>query len=839
MEYIGEHLWVGFSGHALAILAFVSSILAAFAYAKGTNAKLAEDQQGWKKIGRISFWVHGASIFAVIGLLFFIMIARYYEYEYVWGHTSNDLPFRYIFSAFWEGQEGSFLLWMFWHVVLGIILLFTAKKWEMPVMSSLSVVQVFLSSMILGLYFGVGDARIGANPFMLLRDVHAAPIFNMPNYLESVEGTGLNPLLQNYWMTIHPPTLFLGFASTVVPFAFAVAGLWTKDHKGWIKPALTWSLFSAAILGTGILMGGAWAYEALSFGGYWAWDPVENASLVPWLIMVAGVHTALVARNTNHSIRSTYIFFILSFVLIVYSTFLTRSGVLGETSVHAFTEMGLEWQLIIFMAACTIWPLSMYFARVKGIPKPQKEESAYSREFWMFVGALVLLFSSVLITATTSIPVWNKIADGFSWMVGGGDVPNIAPPEDEIEHHNRFQLWIGVLIGLLSATGILMRYKVREVKESYSRFLLNHMGIAFAGALAVTIPVMLWSGIYAWQYWLLVGCGMFTVIANLDYIITVLRGKIKVSASAVSHIGFGLLMLGVVFSGVLKRPISEGFTSIEVNDLNPQSKKNVLVAKGQAVDIAEGYKVEYVRDYAEGNQQFFELKFTKRDTAGNILDEFSTFPNVIRDSLPRGKFKFRAANPNTRHYIGRDVFTLAVPSWAFEDEEEKKKDKEKWETHVIEQGDTFYTKKHYVVFTNVGTELPAEEMGYSFQEGDIPITAILEVHAMDSDTMWQAKPFLYIRGSQPSNIPYVLKDLGLTFRFAQILPRSKDKMEMQIDVLDGNPEGEYVVVQALLFPGINWVWLGSIMMMIGFLMGMLQRMGVMARRKEKNGVEEI
>ncbi len=835
MNYIGEHLWVGWLGHALAILAFISSLLAAFAYGKGTNAKLETDRKSWKLLGRASFWVHGASIFTVIGLLFFIMIARYYEYEYVWGHTSNDLPFRYIFSAFWEGQEGSFLLWMFWHVVLGIVLMFSAKKWEMPVMSSLSIVQIFLSSMILGFYIGAGDARIGSNPFVLLRDMHAAPIFNMRNYLEQIEGTGLNPLLQNYWMTIHPPTLFLGFASTVVPFAFAIAGLWTKDHKGWIRPALSWALFSGAVLGTGILMGGAWAYEALSFGGYWAWDPVENASLVPWLIMIAGIHTALVARNTTHSIRSTYIFFILSFVLIVYSTFLTRSGVLGETSVHAFTEMGLEWQLIIFMAACAIWPFSMYFARVKGIPKPKKEESSYSREFWMFVGALVLLFSSILITATTSIPVWNKIADGFSWMVGGGDVPNIAPPEDEIEHHNRFQLWIGVLIGILSGMGILMRYKIREVKSSYRNFLLQHLGLALGISVIITVPVMLWTEIIAWQYWLLVGTGIFTVVANLDYIITVLRGKIMVSGSAVSHIGFGLLMVGVVFSGVLKRPISEGFTSIEVNDLNPQSKKNVLVAKGQAVSIAEGYTVEYVRDWAEGNQQFFELEFIKRDSSGKILNQFKTHPNVIRDSLPRGKFKFRAANPNTRHYLNRDVFTLAVPGWAFEDEEaeQKKAEEEKWKSHIIEQGDTFYTKKHYVVFSTVGTDLPAEETGYQYQEGDIPITAVLEVHDVDSDTMWVAKPFLYIRGSQPQNIPYQLKEIGLTFRFAQILPQGKDKMEMQIDVLDGNPDGEYVVVQALIFPGINWVWLGSIMMMIGLLMGMFQRMGYVNGKQEE------
>ena len=144
-------------------------------------------------------------------------------------------------------------------------------------------------------------------------------------------------------MVIHPPVLFLGFASTIVPFAYAIAGLWKKDHS-WTKPALPWSLFSTAILGTGIMMGAAWAYESLTFGGYWAWDPVENASLVPWLVMVSGFHTLLIYNATGHSLRATYMFFLLSFLFVLYATFLTRSGILGLSSVHAFTEEGMNFQ---------------------------------------------------------------------------------------------------------------------------------------------------------------------------------------------------------------------------------------------------------------------------------------------------------------------------------------------------------------------------------------------------------------------------------------------------------------------------------------------------------------
>src|SRR5258706_1279788 len=193
--------------------------------------------------------------------------------------------------------------------------------------------------MVLGIY--ILGYKIGSNPFVLLRDEMAnAPVFQRPNYLELIqEGNGLNPLLQNYWMTIHPPVLFCGFASVTIPFAFVISSLLRKDWDGWVKPALPWTLFSTAILGTGILMGGAWAYEALSFGGYWAWDPVENMSLVPWLVMIAALHGNFISRHTGHSIRTTYLFYIISFLLAVYPTFLTRSGIFGKESVHAFTQM--------------------------------------------------------------------------------------------------------------------------------------------------------------------------------------------------------------------------------------------------------------------------------------------------------------------------------------------------------------------------------------------------------------------------------------------------------------------------------------------------------------------
>ena len=421
-----------------------------FAYYRSERSP---QSNGWLTLGRWSYGLHGFSVLAIIGLLFFIMLNRYYEYQYVWAHVSDTLPFAYTFSAFWEDQPGSFLLWAFWDVVLGMWLIWKAGKWEAPVLLIMALIQAFILSMLLGIHL-VPDSeafKIGYNPFLLLRDTVEAPIFANADYLQLITGKGLNPLLQNYWNVIHPPTMFLGFASTAVPFCFALAGIWRRDYSGWIKPVLPWALFSGAILGIGILMGSAWAYEALSFGGYWAWDPVENMSLVPWLVLIAGIHTNLIARSTGQSIRSTAVFYALTFLSVLFSSFLTRSGVLQDSSVHAFTELGLEWQLVgflLFFTGLFFWP---YFRRMRAMAPDLPEEATMSREFWMFIGSLVLIFSAILITFTTSIPVYNKLADALGWMIGQ-DLSSWhrSMPLDPISHYNKYQFWIVIFIALLS-----------------------------------------------------------------------------------------------------------------------------------------------------------------------------------------------------------------------------------------------------------------------------------------------------------------------------------------------------------------------------------------------------
>src|SRR5690606_24023337 len=150
-----------------------------------------------------------------------------------------------------------------------------------------------------------------------------------------------------------------------------------------------------AVLGAGIMMGGAWAYESLNFGGYWAWDPVENASLVPWMVLVAAIHTLVIFRSTGRSLKITLIFFLLSFILVWYSTFLTRTGILGDTSVHSFTGDGnaLYWHLIAVLALYLILSIAFVLRSWRKMPRIAGEEEVSSREFWMLIGSIFLLLS--------------------------------------------------------------------------------------------------------------------------------------------------------------------------------------------------------------------------------------------------------------------------------------------------------------------------------------------------------------------------------------------------------------------------------------------------------------
>ncbi|MEM9885528.1 MAG: cytochrome c biogenesis protein CcsA [Bacteroidota bacterium] len=765
IQYIGENLMPGQIGRAAIVLGFVASIFSAVAYFFATqNRRNEKEADRWILMGRSGFLLHAVSVFAVIGIIIFLMINKHYEYQYVQAHVSDDLSFRYVFVAFWEGQEGSFLLWMFWHIILGLILLVSAKKWEAPTLSVLALIQAFIGSMLLGLYISE-EIKVGSNPLLLLRDSMNLPIFNNADYVQLISGTGLNPLLQNYWMTIHPPTLFLGFASTAIPFCYAIAGLWTGEHKAWLKPALRWSLFSAGILGTGILMGGAWAYEALNFGGYWAWDPVENASLVPWLILVAGVHTNLIANATGYSIRTTYLFYVLTFFFILYSTFLTRSGILGETSVHAFTEMGLETQLGLLVAFFLLLGVGMIAIKNKSIPTIKKEEAVSSKEFWMFIGTLVLLFSSILITGSTSLPIYNEIRQLFDPIFEGVVINEPVP------HYNKYQLWIAIFIGFLSGVAQFLRFREQRFGKWQARF-WKHLAITSVLTAGITFLFTLWINATAWQYILMLAAGVFTIVANIDYLIAFAKGNMKQAGSVISHVGFGVMLIGILASSLNKTPLSANPFAMKGLPLTDDMiQKNVYLLKGEVMPIKQNYEVTYVRDTFDQFVRTFEINFKQKNEAGEVVQNFNVYPNV---QYNKEFTDIAALNPDTKHYWNKDIFThvVTLPKAELDQEYARQiEDSLNYQRYNLPVGESF-TIYDTIQVRNLDTAVvrsyPArmlaidrnpEHPDYHEEAGDLRVGAVMEVYT--PDTVYQVRPMLALRGQMLFSYPEQIGDLTM------------------------------------------------------------------------------
>jgi cytochrome c-type biogenesis protein CcmF len=844
MDYIGEHLLPGKIGHLLIIISFIASILAAFSYYQSFRSIDPSDQSNWKQLGRISFLIDAVSVTGVFVLLYFLIANHRYEYQYVYKNSGNDLEPKYIFSSLWSASEGSFILWTVWHAILGIILMFTSKKWEGPVMMVLSFAQVCLVTMLLGIYvFGI---KIGSNPFVLFREqMPNLPIFGYADYATRIiDGNGLNQLLQNYWMVIHPPVLFLGFASMIIPFSFAIGGLMTKNYGEWTKPALPWALFSACVLGVGVMMGAAWAYESLSFGGYWAWDPVENASLVPWLVLVAGIHTILIYRHTGRSLKTAYLLISLAFILIVYSTFLTRSGILGETSVHSFADLGMNAQLYLFLyiffwlpaiisssglknqfialassllflilagyvhsSFALISPLAalawMMFNLNKVIPSEKKEEAASSREFWMFIGSLVLFISAVIITIQTSVPVFNKIFN-----------TKHAPAQDVEFSYNRIQIFIAIIIGILTAITQYLKYK--ETSSGYFlKKIIFPLVISFiAAGLALAFGNIHFDK-YGFGYlaaiWMAVACAVFAVIANLSYIWLGVKGSLKLSGPSVAHLGFGLMLLGILISSSKKETLSYNTSGIPIN-FGPDSKENtgenLTLVKEMRTDMGK-YWVTYTNDsvHPKKSQWYYKLKFESKDGKEN----FTLTPNAFVNYQGNEGLM---ANPDARHYWDHDIFAYitAIP------DPEKNQDTSAFEKRYVKAGDSVFYSRGFMILEEVKStdSLPVEIFG---ETGKL-FTAKMNVYSK-TNSVYTSIARMAIAKGEAISIPDTVMAESLILQL-----NGFDGKTAEVGIKESDTVLQYITLKAYKFPFINVLWLGTILMSIGFIISMVRRMQV-------------
>lgn len=998
MNYVGEHTFIGQLGEAFVMLAFASAILSGIAYLMGFRLENTIEEKPWKKIGNISFTVHSLAVVGIVTCIFVMLVGNYIEYDYIHKHSSKDMPFKYILVAFWGGQEGSLTLWAFCHVLIATIFRILDRKsvYRIPVLAVFSIVQIFVTATLLGIEFG--EYKMGISPFRLLRmEDGIGELWNaIPNYLEVDpnfgDGVGLTPALQNYWMIIHPPTLFTGFALTLVPFAYAISGMWRKDYYGWIKPALPWAFTGVAILGTGILMGGAWAYESLNFGGFWAWDPVENASLVPWIFLVAGAHVMLISKNRKKSAYSAITLTAFAFIFVIYSSFLTRSGVLGDSSVHSFTGDGMTEEFVIMLAVFTImilwsmlnssklrWALIgssvavlalaaltnisetkvivfslsmliliafLILGNLYGIPRDSGEDSILSREFWMFIGALLLLISAFHIAATTSLPAFGLVFDE-EWKLYGDNV-------DRNQFYNKWQSLFAIFIVLLVAVSQYFKWKKTDAKK-FARQIV----IPFLVALLIGIPVVIYYEFNSSEAHLsiLLVASLFAIFANLDYWIRILKGKLNQSGASIAHFGFALLIVGAVISMAKQEIISRNTTHYMMQGIDKNLKENedMLIFRGDTVEMNDFY-VYYGQEYIEeeyiyyydieyfnkvkrrygigdtvrykgvvytasqdheasesfiadldagkwqfggkfSDNEYFEFKKWTTTMPGEFL--FRNNPRVLLDLK---NFRSNFPEPGTRHYLTYDIFTHVRLA---------KLDKQKYlevsgatdeingyfQGFTLEGkiGDTLFIPGHMVLIDSIYPLPPANKLKHGLLEDDVAIAAKLRFYEFkeESDRSYTLELVKAFRDDVELPMVEEVDPLRMKFKIEEIaFGSAEDEVEpgheghnhapgehdahahedhgdttqvaeltaedsVMIETILSHPtmvdsiaqrvqtnpylesrikidamEKEYLIMKAIIFPWINLLWLGIVIMMIGTIMAVVYRI---KSNKRSNG----
>ncbi|TAE66830.1 MAG: cytochrome C biogenesis protein [Bacteroidetes bacterium] len=851
---------LGDAGHLSVIIAFVSAFVSALSY--GIAQHLENKQQNlntnhWYKLGKNAFFLHALAVLSIVIILFDIIYNHRYQYHYAWDHSSNFLQVQYMVACFWEGQEGSFLLWLFWHVCLGFIIL-RNKFWEKSVMTIFMSVQFFLASMILGvMIFGI---KIGSDPFILLKDAMPdLPIYKTnPNFVPE-DGSGLNALLQNYWMVIHPPTLFLGFATSLVPFAFCMAGLWLNKTSEWIKPALKWSLFSAGILGLGIMMGAYWAYETLNFGGYWNWDPVENAVYIPWLVMVGAIHTLNMYQRekTSLALKISIILVVSAFILILYSTFLTRSGILGNASVHSFTDLGLSGQLLLYLLFFLFGSIILMILKWKKIEGKKKEVELYGADFWIFLGAMTLVLASIQVLMTTSIPVFNKILEVFYIK------SNVALPADQIAHYTKFQLWAGFFVALFAGTGQFFWWK-RINKEN----ILNIFAIPLIVTFLSSAVLMIAAGVQNFAFIMLLTACIYAFVSNSMILIMMLRKKqIHLSGGAIAHLGVALMLLGILFSAGYSNIISKNVTGKIYNKdwKNEDNADNVLLWLNQPAPMSSRFQITYKGDYVEAknfphfikktsliainNQErmvlakediSFEGKtYFKKGDKVEIFPENTYYKVDYRDKntgkifslYPRGQVNPQMggllASPDIFKEWTQDLYThvSSIP------DPTKERGWSPDEERTAKIGDTLILNDYFVVFDSKKPVAPQElkqELRLLGQESGefMGVQATLRVLNKENKTIY-LKPVFFVKDqSEAGNLPDFTPEFGIKIALKKITPNPPD--EKGRDLTDyhftiNTTQKDYIIMKAVEKPLINLLWIGTIIVIFGFMMGIFKK----------------
>ncbi len=581
------------------------------------------------------------------------------------------------------------------------------------------------------------------------------------------DGRGLNPILENYWIAIHPPILFLGYSLLTVPFVFAVSGWLKKDYSSWIQPATKWALVGAGVLGLGIMLGGFWAYETLGWGGFWGWDPVENSSLIPWLFVTALVHTLILQRLNGGLVRTNFVLASLSFIAVLYATYLTRSGILSDTSVHSFVDPGkiVNILLLILQSIFLVFPTIVFILRLKETSGIKSSYKLNSREFLTVLGALLLIVSAVIIILGTSLPI-------FQGWVG---LKKVALDPG---FYNQWMLPIAILILLLNAISLYFAWKETDVSTVFKS---NIWDLILAFIVGVVFAIFSNKN---FAFGFLIFSSFFSLIVNIKYIIRKIKKKNLRIGAFVSHLGIAILIVGAMLSGGFEQ--TRTIHLIEGGKANAFDYQFELVAK------------EQIEKHLSDREKYqYHIKITS-NASNSVLkpivywSEFNNFEQPFFE-------------PDIKTYISKDVY-VAPKSISFNEFytpitlQKGKKIQAPWSEH-----DSIEFVSYDMSSMHIGTNTDHFMFGLILKytidgkEYDDNIYSILNMKMNSFSPVWRRVP---------------TKDFAIGF--TKFEP-AENLEQSTIQLSFGQ---EMFIADVTIKPFIWLVWLGVVFIVIGFFVAL-------------------
>lgn len=459
-------------------------------------------------LGRVLVYLAFFAAFAAAAVLMGFLLTNRFDIAYVAAYSSKNLPLMYKISAFWAGQEGSFLLWLLIHATAGAWLVYKGRM-KYGGLTVYLLIQLLLTVLC-----------VEKSPFRPIEE-------------SVLDGVGLNPLLQDPWMAIHPPIIFVGYALLAVPFAYCCGALIEKDMgTGWMNSVRRWGLCAWAFLGAGIFIGGYWAYKVLGWGGYWGWDPVENSSLVPWLVTGVMLHVLCTAKIRPAVIPMVHLSVIFTYTLVIYGTFLTRSGILGDFSVHSFsgTEIGL--MLAVADGTVLLAGLILMIVRAGLLTQGEMYTDHNSREFFMLLGSLLIVFASAIVFIGMSMPLLTQLVS--------------KPAAVNTDFYVRTLMPLAVVLMLVMGIGSLKRWgKQTEKKRLILPMAFFVLGIMAALGIGLRAPLPI----------LLSGASLFAV----GCVCMAKKKQLIKWGGFTAHLGVAIGLFAIVLSGSGSRQVSGEF----------------------------------------------------------------------------------------------------------------------------------------------------------------------------------------------------------------------------------------------------------------------------------------